>query len=183
MVLSVNDMLVMAWSLIIMIHIHQAFGQHELGPCSPGPDGKTKFEHKVPIQKLEAIVGAPVSCDGNFASSYPCRNIDMESFLPPSSLTGTRLGNEYLNDIWGWTDLNTGVEYAIVGMFGGTSFVNLSDPTSPIVVGYLPTHSMSSDWRDIKTYKNHAFIVSEAKGHGMQVFDLTQLVNFKSFTN
>jgi choice-of-anchor B domain-containing protein len=32
-------------------------------------------------------------------------------------------------------------------------------------------------WRDIKTYSNHAFIVSEAPGHGMQVFDLTRLRN------
>ena len=30
-------------------------------------------------------------------------------------------------------------------------------------------------WRDIKVYQNHAFIVSEANGHGMQVFDLTRL--------
>ena len=30
-------------------------------------------------------------------------------------------------------------------------------------------------WRDIKVYANHAFIVSEAIDHGMQVFDLTRL--------
>ena len=31
-------------------------------------------------------------------------------------------------------------------------------------------------WRDIKTYADHAFIVSEAKDHGMQVFDLWLLL-------
>ena len=36
---------------------------------------------------------------------------------------------------------------------------------------------MSSLWRDIKVYADHAFIVSEASGHGMQVFDLTKLRN------
>ena len=36
---------------------------------------------------------------------------------------------------------------------------------------------MSSLWRDIKVYGNYAFIVSEAGGHGMQVFDLTKLRN------
>lgn len=30
-------------------------------------------------------------------------------------------------------------------------------------------------WRDVKVYKNHAYIVSEAYGHGLQVFDLTLL--------
>ena len=36
---------------------------------------------------------------------------------------------------------------------------------------------MSSLWRDIKVYNHYAFIVSEASGHGMQVFDLTKLRN------
>jgi choice-of-anchor B domain-containing protein len=36
----------------------------------------------------------------------------------------------------------------------------------------------SNMWRDIKVYKNHAFIVADGAGpHGMQVFDLTQLRN------
>jgi len=40
-----------------------------------------------------------------------------------------------------------------------------------------PTQTSNSAWRDIKVYQNHAFVVSEANGHGMQVFDLTQLRN------
>jgi len=39
------------------------------------------------------------------------------------------------------------------------------------------THTVGSSWRDIKVYKNHAFIVSEARNHGMQVFDLRQTEN------
>ena len=35
--------------------------------------------------------------------------------------------------------------------------------------------TVNSSWRDIKVYDNHAFIVSEAGSHGMQVFDLTRL--------
>ena len=36
-------------------------------------------------------------------------------------------------------------------------------------------------WRDIKTYKNHAFIVSDGAGpHGVQVFDLTQLLTVQA---
>lgn len=62
-----------------------------------------------------------------------------------------------------------------MGLTTGTVFVDVSDPTAPVYVGFLPTHTSSSNWRDIKTYADHAFIVSEASGHGMQVFDLTQL--------
>ena len=79
------------------------------------------------------------------------------------------------NDIWGWTDPLSGVEYALMGTESGTSFVDLSTPESPVVVGFLPTQTDPSSWRDIKVYQNHAFVVSEAEDHGLQVFDLTQL--------
>jgi choice-of-anchor B domain-containing protein len=45
-------------------------------------------------------------------------------------------------------------------------------------VGLLPAHTnvaIGGLWKDVKVYDNHAFIVSESVGHGMQVFDLRQL--------
>lgn len=57
-------------------------------------------------------------------------------------------------------------------------FVDISDPKRPDVVGLLPAHTnvaIGGLWKDIKVYDNHAFIVSESVGHGMQVFDLRQL--------
>lgn len=43
------------------------------------------------------------------------------------------------NDIWGWTDPENGDEYVIMGLNFGTSFVRITDPQNPVVVGYLPT--------------------------------------------
>jgi choice-of-anchor B domain-containing protein len=81
------------------------------------------------------------------------------------------------NDSWGWTDPETGKEYALVGTTTSAAFGDVTDPSSPVFLGRLPTATANSLWRDIKTYNNHAFIVSEASGHGMQVFDLTRLRN------
>jgi choice-of-anchor B domain-containing protein len=53
--------------------------------------------------------------------------------------------------------------------------VDISTPSQPVYVGNLPTHNLASTWRGIKVFANHAFVVSEAVDHGMQVFDLTQL--------
>lgn len=54
-------------------------------------------------------------------------------------------------------------------MADGTSFVDVTEPTSPKVLGFLPTHAGAPViWRDVKVYDNHAFIVSESQGHGMQ---------------
>ena len=84
------------------------------------------------------------------------------------------------NDIWGWTDPITGVEYALLGVTVGMAVVDLSSPHHPVVVGTLPSSTSESNWRDIKVYADHAFIVSEAPGHGMQVLDLRQLASVTS---
>jgi choice-of-anchor B domain-containing protein len=42
-------------------------------------------------------------------------------------------------------------------------------------LGKLPTTTETSSWRDIKVHEYHAYIVSEAAEHGIQVFDLTRL--------
>jgi choice-of-anchor B domain-containing protein len=117
---------------------------------------------------LAALGAAP--CANGFAHTFPCRNVDLASFLPLSDI-----GGGAGNDVWGWTDPVSGREYALMGRSTGTSIVDISDPEHPIYLGNLPTQTVASSWRDIKVYAHHAFIVSEATGHGMQVFDLQQL--------
>lgn len=82
------------------------------------------------------------------------------------------------NDIWGWTDSLTGKEYAIMGLDSKTSFVDVTDAANPIHVADIATRTQASIWRDIKVYKNYAYIVSEAYRHGMQVVDLHKLREF-----
>ena len=117
--------------------------------------------------------------NGGFANiKYPCSGIDLYAFVSAEDLGGNEL-----NDIWGWTDPQTGKEIALVGLLNGTSFVDVTNPSSPIVLGILPTETRSSIWRDIKVFKNHAFIVADnASYHGVQIFDLTQLRGITSFT-
>lgn len=115
---------------------------------------------------------AQTPCENGMAGNYPCSNIDMLSFMPIADIGGGET-----NDVWGWVDPNTGSEYAILGRTSGTSFIDISDPVNPIYLGNLSAPGASSIWRDIKVNNDHAYIVSEASGHGMQVFDLTQLAD------
>ncbi|MDC8002615.1 choice-of-anchor B family protein [Aureisphaera galaxeae] len=128
------------------------------------------------------ITFAQSPCTGGTADTFPCSGYDLQSRIS----NGT-MGASGANDSWGWTDPQDGKEYAIVGLTNGTAFIDVSDPVNPVYLGKLPTHTDSSIWRDVKVYDNHAFIVSEAGGHGMQVFDLTRLRNVASppttFTN
>jgi len=113
---------------------------------------------------------AQTPCTGGTAGSFPCNGYDLQA-----TITLGQMNANSGNDSWGWTDPLDGKEYAIVGLDNGTAFIDISIPTSPVYLGKLPTHTSSSSWRDVKTYANHAFVVSEAGGHGMQVFDLTRL--------
>ena len=85
-------------------------------------------------------------CENGKADVYECSNVDLLSFVPLKDLGSNGDGN----DIWGWTDPETGHEIAIVGCADGTSFVDVTEPTDPQVLGFLPTHTFSSLWRDLK---------------------------------
>jgi len=155
-------------------------------------------------QISDATPEAPFSCEEGTVNGFPCQNVALYAQLTISELSGQTSG-VFLNDIWGWTDPEDGKEYALVGLTNGVSFVDISDPVNPVVVGRLPESNLNakfkqlsleeypacnlglgqtqrsksitegSSWRDLKVYDNHVFIVSDSQPHGMQVFDLTRL--------
>ncbi|MGH3714636.1 MAG: choice-of-anchor B family protein [Micromonosporaceae bacterium] len=158
-------------ALATMVALGPPVGAHD--PDTPeGQAAARAFmaDHEPAVRKKP--IKGPVPCQDGKAGEYPCKNVDLLSVLPLNSIGG---GNG--NDIWGWTDSTTGKEYAIVGRTNGTAFVDVSTPESPVYLGNLPSHTgRSAIWRDMKVYKDHAFIVADAiAGHGMQVFDLTRL--------
>ncbi|MDX1463041.1 MAG: choice-of-anchor B family protein [Marinirhabdus sp.] len=118
-----------------------------------------------------SLLNAQTPCENNTAGPFDCNELDLLSQIPISTFNSVKA-----NDSWGWTDPDTGKEYALICLNEATAFVDVSDPLSPIYLGQLPGESSQhTTWRDVKTYANHAFIVSEDAGHGMQVFDLTKL--------
>ncbi|MDX1546177.1 MAG: choice-of-anchor B family protein, partial [Rhodothermales bacterium] len=125
---------------------------------------------------MASVTGEPRPCQGGEAAAFGCDRVDLISFLSVEDLGGRR--GVIVNDLWGWTDPQTEGEYAVVGRNDGTVFIDLSDPANPIYLGFLPRTegSPAATWRDVKVYRDHAFIVADGSGaHGMQVFDLTRL--------
>ncbi|NNF17865.1 MAG: choice-of-anchor B family protein [Gammaproteobacteria bacterium] len=154
------------------------------GSCPVPPDADSAYHTMSRLVKSSPHLGIRTSadkapsrdpedithCENGQAGIYPCNNVDLMSLLPLSSIGGSEA-----NDIWGWTDPQTGKEYALIGKTNGTAFVDVSEPEHAEYLGMLPTHTTNSSWRDLKTFANHVYIVSEASSHGMQVFDLTEL--------
>ncbi|WP_303318934.1 choice-of-anchor B family protein [Flavivirga abyssicola] len=114
-----------------------------------------------------------VACENGFAGVYPCSDYDLMMQMPLNTFGATEG-----NDSWGWVDTTTNKEYALLATDANVSFIDITDTNNPIYLGNVPTATISTSWRDVKVYKDHAFIVADNAGnHGMQVFDLTRLRN------
>ena len=122
------------------------------------------------------------ACVDGTAAGFACENVDLLAFITSQSLGAPPAGacpQPYpqlcANDVWGWEDAENGRRYAIVGLPNGTAFVDVTVPTAPVRLGLLPTATDPSSWRDVKALGHYALVVSEAAGHGMQIFDMRHL--------
>jgi choice-of-anchor B domain-containing protein len=135
-----------------------------------------------PADAHGALLGEERTCpeEGGQIGPFACEDVDLVAFVPNSMLAppGRERGVR-LNDNWGWTDPETGTEYALVGRNDGLAILDMTDPTSPVLVGDLPktpNTPRSQLWRDMKTYKDHVFVVADGAGnHGLQILDLRQI--------
>ena len=82
-------------------------------------------------------------------------------------------GTEELSNIWGWKSPVDGKEYALVGAQGGLSIVDVSNPAVPVQITKIP--GPFSDWREIKTNGNYAYVTTEDEKIGLQIVDLINL--------
>jgi len=72
-----------------------------------------------------------------------------------------------------------GREYALLGVngvtptTGGTAIYNVTDPSHPHLAGFIP--GPQSTWREIKSYRNWIYVVTEGlgTGEGLQIIRMT----------
>jgi choice-of-anchor B domain-containing protein len=76
--------------------------------------------------------------------------------------------------LWGYTAPN-GREYAILGCFTGTAFIDITDSLNIHEVGFLPCPNLGGIYREMKTYSHYAYIVSETPSSSIQIVDLQYL--------
>ncbi|MCB0598486.1 MAG: choice-of-anchor B family protein [Lewinellaceae bacterium] len=86
--------------------------------------------------------------------------------------------SQSLNDVWGWADPETGVEYALVGLRNGVSIVSLENPSDAQEVAFVP--GPNSTWRDIKAWGHFAYVTNETS-NGLLVIDMSGLPDNVSY--
>ncbi|MGH2754223.1 MAG: hypothetical protein ACRDLB_07280, partial [Actinomycetota bacterium] len=66
------------------------------------------------FDRAGAAENGAAACKKGEAAGYPCKGIDLQSFLPSADLGGARIA-----DVWGWADPETKKEYALLGSTRG----------------------------------------------------------------
>ena len=135
-----------------------------------GPWGEPEWLR--PAAGLEAVTDGEVRCEEGAAAGFACEGVDLLAFLPTSAIGAEPW--ERVSDVWGWTDPETGREYALVGRSRGAAIVDVTDPATPRYVGVVSANPSGA--RDLKVYADHLFFTGDGAGdHGLVVFDLTRL--------
>ena len=108
--------------------------------------------------------GINTQFSGGGGSSFPSSDVTLRSWLTLGDLGGASGGN----DIWGYVS-PSGREYAIIGTTSGVNVVEVTNPDLPSIIATIA--GPNSTWRDIRTYQDRAYVVSEG-GDGIQVLDM-----------
>lgn len=106
--------------------------------------------------------------EGGIAGTFQSSNIALQAWL---SLPELAPGLDNGNSIWGYVS-PSGREYAIMGHSHGTTFVEVTNPTNPVVLTTIA--GPQSLWRDMKSYQDHCYAISEGGG-GIQVMSLANI--------
>lgn len=116
-------------------------------------------------------------CVNGMAGSLVCDDVDLLSHIALADISAQPASG---NDVWGFTDLNTGREYVVAGFNIGTGVFDISDPEAPREVGFIDGQNAS--WRDIKIYQHYddaagrwhayAYVTTDGSTDGLFVIDL-----------
>lgn len=140
------------------------------------------------MRKLTAQVSAaeqshPLTpCVSGAAAGFACQSVDLLAHLSLSDLTPASARG---NDVWGFFDLNTGREYAFMGLQNGAAVVDITNPEAPEQVA--AASGSATTWRDIKVYqlydttarrwRAYAYVTADAVPDVLMVLDLSNLPN------
>ena len=112
---------------------------------------------------------------GTYAQTYPSLNINLLAHLDPEKDATGNDGRKY-SGCWGWVQPSTQKEYALVGTSNHTYFIDVSNPSAPVIRDSVKGKHPGCTWREIKTYQNYCYIVSDdATPNTFQIVDMQYL--------
>ncbi|MGI9220550.1 MAG: choice-of-anchor B family protein [Woeseiaceae bacterium] len=151
--------------------------------------GKVRKQLNVHQSLQLSMPAAP--CVGGSVNGMACTDVDLLSHVGMADISAIPGSGA---DVWGFVDLNSNREYAIVAFNTGTAVFDVTDAENPREVDFIDGQTAS--WRDIKVYQfwnattsrwnAQAYITTDGSTDGLFVIDLSglphriQRVNFTS---
>ena len=130
-------------------------------------------------QEMKSSMPA-AECTGGMANNLVCDQVDLLGHVSLAGVSGLPGAGA---DVWGFLDLNTNREYAIVGYNTGTGVFDVTDPEDPREVGFIDGQRTS--WRDVKIYQYWnttdarwnalAYVSTDGASDALFVIDLSHL--------
>jgi choice-of-anchor B domain-containing protein len=113
-------------------------------------------------------------------NTFRCQDLDLFDFKTHAQLgnsSGAGAGS------WGWTSPE-GREFVAIGQEDGTAFAEVNSRGKLVYLGRLAQYGKApkSMWREIKGYSSYILIGSEALRHGIQIFDMSRLLDVNPST-
>lgn len=109
------------------------------------------------------------------AQTYPSLNINLLAHINPEKDNTGSDGRKY-SGCWGWYQADKNREYALVGTSSQTYFIDVTNPSNPIISDSVKAARTGCTWREIKTYQNYCYIVSDdSPPNSFQIVDMQYL--------
>ncbi len=123
------------------------------------------------LDKQSAVMGPIWTADSDNVQRglFDSQNMTLLAQIPLNNFVG--VNSTFGNDCWGYVS-PSGREYVIMGVYGGFAFVEVTNPTSPVIIDTVT--GPGSDWHDVKVVGEYAYGVSEG-GSGIQVMDMSNI--------
>lgn len=127
------------------------------------------------MKKLSLLIILTVTVSILF-TEYSYSQLGNKNMYLLSNINTHAIQGGYYSSVWGYVAPD-GREYAIMGCYDGTLFVDVTDASNIHEVGFVPTPTPGyyNIWREMKTYSHYAYIVSEISNSGFQIVDLQYL--------
>ena len=111
----------------------------------------------------------------SIGQGFDSLNVSLMFHWSDPAIPPAQIHNNNYNEVWGYE--TNGQEYAIIGTTLGTHFFDVTIPSNASQVAFVEGAVSSSliIHRDMKTYADHLFIVSDEGPSTMQVIDLQYL--------
>jgi choice-of-anchor B domain-containing protein len=125
--------------------------------------------------KIKFTFFAFLLCAFISAQTYPSLNMTLLSKMDPNGDNTGNDGRKY-SGCWGWVQTSKNKEYALVGASSKTYFIDITNPLLPVICDSVDNARTGCTWRELKTYQNYCYIVSDdAAPNTFQIIDMQYL--------